>query len=174
MFLPFRKAGENISQRMAKLSSFNAIEQNVAKGVKAAETNSSKGHSLLSAGSIAVLCGSVGVAALGSGIAYAIKTLQSVSWIRIVLVLIGIIALVMAPAVVSALLKLRRRNLALFLEASGWAVNQHMRLKSRIAETFTYRPGKSKCSNNAWLYYILTALIIMSALLTLNSIYKWF
>jgi hypothetical protein len=174
MFLPFRKAGENISQRMAKLSSFNAIEQNVAKGVKAAETNSSKGHSLLSAGSIAVLCGSVGVAALGSGIAYAIKTLQSVSWIRIVLVLIGIIALVMAPAVVSALLKLRRRNLALFLEASGWAVNQHMRLKSRIAETFTYRPGKSKCSNNAWLYYILTALIIISALLTLNSIYKWF
>ena len=173
MFLPFRKAGENISQRMAKLSSFNAIEQNVAKGVKAAETNNSKGHSLLSAGSIAVLCGSVGVAALGSGAAYIIKTLQNVFWLKILLFMVGIIALVMAPAVISALLKLRRRNLALFLEASGWAVNQHMRLKSRIAKTFTYRPESGKCSSNAWLCYILIALIIISALLTLNSIYKW-
>ncbi len=173
MFLPFRKAGEAVSQRITKLSSFNAIEQNIDKSLKTVETQK-KGFSLLSAGSIAVLCGSVGVAALGSGIAFAIKTLQSVSWVRIVIVFLGVAALIMAPAVISALLKLRRRNLALFLEAAGWAVNQHLKLKSAIARTFTYRPEYEKSSGKAWIYYILIAIIVIAGAIILNQYFKWF
>jgi hypothetical protein len=72
----------------------------------------------------------------------------------------------MLPAVISALLKLRRRNLALFLEAAGWAVNQHLRLKSKIAATFTYRPEYEKPLRNSWIYYILLVIaIIIIALL---------
>ncbi len=173
MFLPFRKASEAISQRMMKLSSFNAMEQNLNKGVKTVETQK-KGFSLLNAGSIAVLCGSIGVAALGSGIAFAINKLKDVSWVKIVLVFLGVIIIIMAPAVISALLKLRRRNLALFLEAGGWAVNQHLKLKSAIARTFTYRPEYGKSANNVWIYYILTVVILTIGALISNNIFKWF
>ena len=182
MFLPFRKASEAISQRMTKLSSFNAMEQNLSKGVKTVETQK-KGFSLMNAGSIAVLCGSVGVAALGSGVAFAINKLKDVSPIKITSVFLGVILLIMAPAVISALLKLRRRNLALFLEAAGWAVNQHLKLKSAIAKTFTYRPEYEKSTNNVWTYCILAILIliiifilifIISPTMTLNYISKWF
>jgi len=173
MFLPFRKASEAVSQRMMKLSNFNSMEQNINKGMKTVETQK-KGFSLLNAGSIAVLCGSVGVAALGSGIAFAINKLKDVSWVRIVLVFVGVILIIMAPAVISALLKLRRRNLALFLEAAGWAVNQHLKLKSAIARTFTYRPEYEKSANNAWIYYILTAVIAIAGVLILNQQFRWF
>ena len=173
MLLPFRKAGEAIGQRVTKLSSFNAIEQNMDKSIKTVETQGKSG-SFLSAGSIAVLCGGVGVAALGSGVAFAIKTLQSVSWVRIVLVFLGIIILVMTPAVVSALLKLRRRNLALFLEAAGWAVNLHLKLKSAIAATFTYRPEPEKSGTGNWFYYIVTVILAVCLVIIFNQIFKWF
>lgn len=173
MLLPFRKASEAISQRMIKLSSFNAMEQNLNKGIKTVETQK-KGFSFMNAGSIAILCGSVGVAALGSGVAFAINKLKDVSWVKIVLVFLGVILIIMAPAVISALLKLRRRNLALFLEAGGWAVNQHLKLKSAIAKTFTYRPAYKKSLNNAWIYYILIAIIVIAGVVILNQHCKWF
>ena len=173
MFLPFRKASDAISQRMMKLSSFNTIEQNISKGAKTVETQK-KGFSLLNAGSIAVLCGSVGVAALGSGVAFAINKLKDVSWIKIVSVFVAVIIIIMAPAVISALLKLRRRNLALFLEAAGWAVNQHLKLKSAIARTFTYRPEYEKSSSKAWIYYILIAIIVICGAIAYNRIFKCF
>ena len=173
MFLPFRKASEAVSQRMMKLSNFNSIEQNLNKGIKTVETQK-KGFSLMNAGSIAVLCGSVGVAALGSGIAFAVNKLKDVSWIKITSVFVGIIILIMAPAVISALLKLRRRNLALFLEAAGWAVNQHLKLKSMIAKTFTYRPEYEETPNKAWIYYILTAVIAITLIIIFNDIFKLF
>jgi hypothetical protein len=174
MFLPFRKASEAISGRMMKLSKFNTIEQNINKGVKTAETQK-KGFSLLNAGSIAVLCGSVGVAALGSGIAFAINKLKDVSWVKITSVFVGIIILIMAPAVISALLKLRRRNLALFLEAAGWAVNQHLKLKGAISRTFTYRPEYGKPKNNVWIYYYLLIVVLLTlGALILNQQFKWF
>ena len=173
MFLPFRKAGEAVSQRIVKLSNFNSIEQNINKGMQTVETQK-KGSSLLNAGSIAVLCGSVGVAALGSGIAFAINKLKDVSWIKITSVFLGVIILIMAPAVISALLKLRRRNLALFLEAAGWAVNQHLKLKGAIARTFTYRPEYEKSASRTWIYYILTALAAIAVILILNDFFKWF
>jgi hypothetical protein len=173
MFLPFRKAGEAVSQRIVKLSNFNSIEQNINKGMQTVETQK-KGSSLLNAGSIAVLCGSVGVAALGSGIAFAINKLKDVSWIKITSVFLGVIILIMAPAVISALLKLRRRNLALFLEAAGWAVNQHLKLKGAIARTFTYRPEYEKSASKTWIYYILTALAAIAVIFILNDFFKWF
>ena len=173
MLLPFRKASEAVSQRMIKLSNFNSIEQNLNKGIKTVETQK-KGFSLMNAGSIAVLCGSVGVAALGSGVAFAINKLKDVSWIKITSVFLGIIILIMAPAVISALLKLRRRNLALFLEAAGWAVNQHLKLKSMISKTFTYRPEYEETPSKAWIYYILTAVISITLIIIFNDIFKLF
>ncbi len=173
MFLPFRKASEAISQRMMKLSSFNAIEKNVGKGMKTVETQK-KGFSLVSAGSIAVLCGSVGVAALGSGLVFAINKLKDVSWVKITSVFLGVIILIMMPAVISALLKLRRRNLALFLEAAGWAVNQHLKLKGAIARTFTYRPEYEKSAGVNWFFYIAAVIFIVCEVIILNRMFNWF
>ena len=173
MFLPFRKASEAISDRMMKLSSFNSMGKNMNKGIKTVETQK-KGFSLINAGSIAVLCGSVGVAALGSGIAFAINKLKDVYWPKIFIVFLAVIILIMAPAVISALLKLRRRNLALFLEAGGWAVNQHLKLKNAIAKTFTYRPEYEKSSSKSWIYWILIVIILISVAIMLNQQYQWF
>ncbi|QSH41764.1 hypothetical protein P0136_06355 [Lentisphaerota bacterium ZTH] len=136
--LPFRKIGDSISQKFQKLSEFNNLGKNLDKTIKAADATKSK--SALNAGSVMMLCGTVGIAALGSGAAYVIKTLQNVSWTRISAVCAGIIILILAPAVISALMKLNRRNLSLFLEAAGWAVNKKMKVRGKVSKIFTFVP----------------------------------
>ena len=43
----------------------------------------------------------------------------------------------MVPTAIFAFLKLRKRNLTLFLEAGGWAVNLPMRLNIHVSGIFT-------------------------------------
>jgi hypothetical protein len=60
---------------------------------------------------------------------------------------LGISGLVLAVLAVSALagwLKLRRRDMSLLLEASGWAVNLQMKITRRVAPLFAYTPALPK------------------------------
>jgi hypothetical protein len=44
------------------------------------------------------------------------------------------------PPVISGIYKLRKRNLGLFLEAAGWAINLPLRLNTGAGKLFTYTP----------------------------------
>jgi hypothetical protein len=138
VFLPFRKFGESISSKFQKLSSFDTMEKNLEKSVKTAESDKAK--SGLTVGSIAMLCGGVGIAAIGSSVAFIIRSLEQVHWAKILAALFGIILLILMPAIINALQKLRKRSLARFLEAAGWAVNLPLKLKSNTSNLFTYEP----------------------------------
>ena len=81
--------------------------------------------------------------------------------------LAGILAAVAAVAVPASLvahLKLRRRDLSAILEASGWAINAHMRLTRRQADYFTcvpgYPSGARGIRSRSWLVCVLLAAAI--------------
>ncbi|MEQ1505238.1 MAG: hypothetical protein ABMB14_23610 [Myxococcota bacterium] len=64
--------------------------------------------------------------------------------LAIVLVVLGIVAvpaiLYLVPVVIAAWLRLRRRDLATLLEASGWAINTRLYLDRALAIQLTRRP----------------------------------
>jgi hypothetical protein len=85
--------------------------------------------------------GSLAFAAIGSAFAYVVSAVASIAPLNLVS---GIAGLVLAVAGISALLgwfKLRRRDMGLLFEASGWAINAEMKITRRLGVTFTRTPG---------------------------------
>ena len=56
---------------------------------------------------------------------------------QLVLVMVGILLLISAPAMLIAWLKLRQRNLGPILDAGGWAVNGRVKLNVRFGSSMT-------------------------------------
>lgn len=84
--------------------------------------------------------GSIAFAAIGSALAYVVSAVTSIAPPKL---LGGVVGLVVAVAGISALLgwlKLRRRDMGLLFEASGWAINVQMKITSRLGVTFTRTP----------------------------------
>ena len=48
------------------------------------------------------------------------------------------------PGFIMGLLKIRKRNMSVLLEASGWAVNVRMRLSASLGRLFTHVPSLPK------------------------------
>jgi len=65
----------------------------------------------------------VALGSLGTAFGYFLKTIADISAWQVPLVLGGIVLAISGPSMILAWLKLRRRNLAPLLDASGWAVN---------------------------------------------------
>ncbi|MBS3820672.1 MAG: hypothetical protein GVY16_00165 [Planctomycetes bacterium] len=88
--------------------------------------------------------GGVAIAALTSSIAYMAETFSGMAVLDILIglgVVVGVAVLLVAvPTLISAKLRLRKRDLSAILEGSGWAVNARMRLTRRQCRTFTHRP----------------------------------
>ena len=88
--------------------------------------------------------GGIGVAALGSSIAFIAKSLQNVSLTTVLAVLGGIIVIFGGPSVINALIKIFRRDLSRFLESCGCAVNRPMRMTRKMGGIFTFNPPRPK------------------------------
>ena len=88
--------------------------------------------------------GGIGMAALGSSIAFIAKSLQNVSFTTILAVLAGIVVIFGGPSVINALVKIFRRNLSRFLESCGCAVNRPMRMSRKMGSIFTFTPVRPK------------------------------
>lgn len=84
--------------------------------------------------------GGVGVAALGSAFALITKTLKGISLWHVLGVLLAMLLILGAPAVLVSLTKLFRRNLAVFFEANGYAVNHGVRMSLRLGAKYTCAP----------------------------------
>ncbi|MBQ4107086.1 MAG: hemophore-related protein [Lentisphaeria bacterium] len=93
-------------------------------------------------GSMLLMGGGVGLAALGSSLAFIVKSLQNVSVWSVILVLLGILLVFGGPGVVVSLVRLYRRNLSRFFEASGCALNRNLRMSFALGRVFTCEPGR--------------------------------
>lgn len=133
-------------------------------------------------GSMMLMGGGIGLAAIGSSVAFIVKSLQQVSVVNVLVVLFGIILVFGGPMVAVALFKLYRRNLSRFLEASGCAVNRPMRLSRRMGRIFSFTPvlpygkllrqdlvkvfergGEVKVPRLRWWWVVLLLIVIIAA-----------
>lgn len=91
-------------------------------------------------GSMILMGGGVGIAAIGSAFAFMAKSIQGVSISVVLAVFLGILLIFGGPIILISLCKLFRRNLSIFFEANGFALNGQMRLSLKMGRFFTYTP----------------------------------
>ncbi len=131
---PFQQLTVFVKKQVGK---FNKSHQDKLEKSLAAPSASGVTRDLL-------LGGSVAVAALGSSFAYITKALSQVKAIHILAVLAGIAAIILFPGIIIGFIKIRKRDMSVLLEASGWAVNTRMRLNDTLGRLFTYVPRLPK------------------------------
>jgi hypothetical protein len=113
--------------------------------------------------------GGLAVAALGSSVAFITKTLSSMTAMDMLTGLGAAVFGLIVPAVVLAVIKLRRRDLSPLLEGCGWAVNGRMRLTRRQCRYFTQTPEFPPGSkgvlrpSGAWVWALLVLVVIVAA-----------
>ena len=153
LFAPFRRMSDAVTTKLQKLTDFSSTEKTLTQAIDqgkmpvipAATPNQSPAQRFLGNGSVMLLAGGLSVAALGAGLSFVLKsitnTITAISALPAYVILIWIavlLALFLIPTAIFAFLKLRKRNLTLFLEAGGWAVNLPMRLNMQVSGIFTH------------------------------------
>lgn len=151
--MPFIRFGEFLEKQADKFfsSRSKAMETSLSKDLtngklpgEVAQTASKQTPAV--SGSMMLMGGGVGLAALGSAFALIVNTLKSIPVWNVLLVLIGIILVISGPMIMVSILKLCRRHVSDFFAASGWAVNPRMKLTNRMGLIFTHTPEKPKGS----------------------------
>ena len=91
-----------------------------------------------------LLGGGIAIAAIGSSFAYITKALSQVKPTHILIALAGIAAAILLPGIIMGFIKIRKRDMSVLLEASGWAINARMRLSATLGRLFTHMPRLPK------------------------------
>ncbi|MBE6367101.1 MAG: hypothetical protein E7052_04235 [Lentisphaerae bacterium] len=154
LWAPFRRLSEALGDKLQKLTDFSSTEKQLAQAIDkgklppaapAPQANVPMSQRFLGNGSVMLLAGGLSVAALGAGVSFVLKAITnavtSISALPGYVILIWIfvlLAIFLIPTAIFAFLKLRKRNLTLFLEAGGWAVNLPMRLNLHVSGIFTH------------------------------------
>ncbi len=175
VFAPFRRLAAAIGSKMQKLTDFSPVGKQLETAITngklppapapapasapAAAPPASKGF-FGGNGSMFLLAGGISVAALGAAFSFLMKSvvgmvesLNKMSGWSILVWGSGIALCILAPFSLNAYLKMRRRNLTLFLEASGWAVNLPMRLNVNVSSLFTrggVYPAGTRFNRTEW------------------------
>ncbi len=84
--------------------------------------------------------GGIALAALSSAVAFAVASLSKVNPLAALAAVAGLVGAVLFVSGFLGWLKLRRRDLGMILEASGWALNAQVKLTGRVARVFTQTP----------------------------------
>ncbi len=88
-----------------------------------------------------ILGGGVALAGIGAVFASLFSALTSLrGWLAI----LGFVLVVFGVSAIAGWFKLRRRDMSLLLEASGWAVNLRMKITRRVAPLFAFIPPLPK------------------------------
>lgn len=85
--------------------------------------------------------GGLAVAAVGSSVAFALGQLKQLTLVDVASTLLMLFVLVALPSGLVGYLKLRRRNLAVVLEGSGWALNDRLLVNRQLGSLLTRRPS---------------------------------
>lgn len=90
-------------------------------------------------GRFAGIFAAIGLAlgAIGTAVASVVTGFLTLVWWQMPLALAGLILVVSGPSVVIAYMKLRQRNLAPILDATGWAVNARVRINIPFGGSLT-------------------------------------
>ena len=165
VFAPFRRLANLIGGRIQKLTDFSAVEKQLENTVNTGKLPvvpavPAKGGLLGSNGSIFLLAGGLSVAAIGAAFSFLAKSVvgivESISKMSFWTLIGGTLAIalfVFLPISINAILKMRKRNLTIFLEAAGWAVNLPMRLNASVSGLFTrcgIYPEGTKFNRTEW------------------------
>lgn len=97
-----------------------------------------------------VMAGGIAVAALGSAFAFVAAKLAEVGLLGGIAIVVAMLGTIVVPFALLAWWKLRKRNLAGVLEASGWALNDRLLLTRRLGARFTRRPPRPPGSRLEW------------------------
>ena len=89
---------------------------------------------------------SIAISAVSAVIGTVVGIFAGKSIFQIIGMLFGLFMAVSFPAGVFAWLKLRKRDMAIVLEACGWALNDRMRLGKYLGSLFTRRPARPQGS----------------------------
>ncbi|WP_224244994.1 kinesin [Hyalangium gracile] len=159
MTMPFQRIGRFISSKVEAFASSGdkAFEEQLEKGyasTTAAATAAATAPGAAPAAAPAqggglaglIAAGGIAFAALGSSLAFIVSQARSLTLVDVLSAAITIAAAVMLPAGLFGWLKLRRRNLALLLEGSGWALNDRLMLTPDLAALVTRKPRLPKGS----------------------------
>jgi hypothetical protein len=159
-FAPFRRAWQMASRKVsewvgsAASSQESAMSQQTEAGVTTATQTVEQGATQTAPAAAPaaapreginvnalVIGGSVLVASLSGIVVALVAMLQSVrGWLAI----LAVVSAVLAVFALLGWLKLRRRDMSLMFEASGWAVNAEMKLTARVAQVFAFVPALPK------------------------------
>ena len=147
---PWRKLGAGAADAVKKFLG-DRQAKSVEKMQKGAESAQAGGAALASSvAAIGIGVGMVGAAA--ASLAAAVRGMGPWQLLASVLAAILVVSL---PSVVLTWFKLRRRDLGAILNASGWAVNRHLRFSMARARGFT----KCARTSDRWLYALLIVLV---------------
>ena len=154
--MPFLKIGNMIENQFEKVkeSRTRSMERSIESGFSQADASISAPvkqdtQSKVWGGTMrdVMLGGSLAIAALGSAFAFITNTLKNVSLLNVLSVLTGLLLIVSLPSTIVAYLKMKKRNLATFFEASSWAVNAPLRISWKTGKLFTQKPAFSEYAN---------------------------
>ena len=135
---PFRQFTAFIGKQVDK---FSKIRQDKVGNILQPSSSSGMARDLMVGGGIAIAALGTALAYITKALSQAAKTFSQTPPIHILFVLLGIIAIVFIPSLISGFIKLRKRNMSVILEALGCAVNVHMRLTTNLGRIFTRMPG---------------------------------
>ncbi len=131
---PFQKVADFARKQIEKMT-----QSSEEKAVSMASSASASGTAR-----DLMLGGGLAIAALGSSFAYITQALSEVKPVQILMALLGLAMVVLLPSMFAGFVKIRRRDMSGLLEASGWAVNVHMRLNMTMGRLFTHTPHLPK------------------------------
>ena len=131
---PFQKIGDFVREQIEKMTK-SSEEKAVAMASSASASGTARDL---------MLGGGLAIAALGSSFAYITKALSEVKPVQVLVALLGLAMVVLLPSIFAGFVKIRKRNMSGLLEASGWAVNVHMRLNMKMGRLFTHTPHLPK------------------------------
>ncbi len=147
--MPFYRFGVFIGKQVDKFFSAQSKEfeqgfdktMTQAQNFKPAAAPAAKVQTPAVSGSMMLMGGGIGLAAMGSAVAFIAQSLKNVSFWNVLGVFLVIMLIFGGPMVAISLVKLYRRNIAVFLEAGGLALNKRMRLSRVMGKIFTDRPA---------------------------------
>ena len=148
---PWKKLGAGVAETVKKFLG-DRQAKSVAKVQQGAASAQAGGAALAS--SVAAI--GIGVGMAGAAVASVAAVVRGLGPWQLLAAILALILVVSLPSVVLTWFKLRRRDLAAILNASGWAVNRPIRFSMARARGFT----KCAKTSDAALYALLLALVV--------------
>jgi hypothetical protein len=154
---PFQRVGRMIGSRLEKWQAaadadFEKHLTVTADATQARVTAPAAPSKPMDAAAVAGVAAASGLAfaAIGSTVAGLAGFLGGDGIVDTLLRILGLLGLIASPFAVVAWWKLRRRNIAGLLEASGWALNNRLKLSRKLGYLFTRRPARPHGSRLDW------------------------